>query len=105
MDATTGACTTTLEGHGDVIMSVAFSPDSRRFAFRSYDKTVKLWECHDGRRHEDAPQAGSSLKWYHEGNTRFGLWRPHLVSHRGIDSKSRAFYTWILIMRAILSIT
>jgi WD40 repeat protein len=33
----------TLEGHGDSVMSVSFSPDSEILATASKDKTVKLW--------------------------------------------------------------
>ena len=34
----------TLEGHADVVYSVAFAPDGKTLASGSGDGTVKLWE-------------------------------------------------------------
>ena len=41
----------TLEGHGDAVSSVAFSPSGQQLASASWDRSVKLWV----RRHRRVP--------------------------------------------------
>ena len=38
----------TLRGHTSNVTAVAFSPDGRRIATSSFDRTVKLWETETG---------------------------------------------------------
>lgn len=47
-DATTGQPRFTLQEHTSNVTSVAFSPDGRRIATGSLDRTVKLWETETG---------------------------------------------------------
>jgi len=47
-NANTGECLATLEGHGDDVMSVAFSPDGTTLSSGSKDKTIKLWNATTG---------------------------------------------------------
>src|SRR5207247_10955154 len=44
----TGQCLTTLQGHTNVVLSMAFSPRSGLLASGSQDGTIKLWETRTG---------------------------------------------------------
>ena len=48
-DAQDGAGTALVEGHNSRVMSVAWSPDSRRLATESGDGTAQVWQAADGR--------------------------------------------------------
>src|SRR5271156_1780720 len=39
----------TLKGHTDLVISVAYSPDSKTLASGSQDKTIKLWDVATGK--------------------------------------------------------
>src|SRR5262249_24766718 len=44
-DATTGQVVLTLRGHGHELISLACSPDGRRLASVSEDRTTKIWDA------------------------------------------------------------
>ena len=47
-NANTGECLRTLEGHGTLVETVAFSPDGTTLASGSHDATIKLWNANTG---------------------------------------------------------
>jgi WD40 repeat protein len=51
-DTNTGRCRRVLEGHSDVVTSIAFNYDGSLLASSGSDRTVRLWE----------PRAGTSLR-------------------------------------------
>jgi len=46
-DATTGVAVKTLEGYGDSVKAVAFSPDGKLLS-ASHDRTIMLWDATTG---------------------------------------------------------
>ena len=49
LDATSGQVLHTLIGHTADVLGLAFSPDGRRIATSSWDRTIKLWDTDTGR--------------------------------------------------------
>ena len=47
-DSASGICLQTLEGHGDYVSSVSFSPDGKFLVSGSADKTVKILDSASG---------------------------------------------------------
>jgi WD40 repeat protein len=48
-DLSTGAVINELEGHADIICSVAITPDGRHILSASADRTLKVWDFSTGR--------------------------------------------------------
>lgn len=46
--AATGQEALSLKGHTDTVLSVCFSPDGKRLASASHDRTVKVWDAEVG---------------------------------------------------------
>ena len=43
-DSETSLCLSTLNGHTNTVLSVAWSPDGQRIASSSGDSTIKIWD-------------------------------------------------------------
>src|SRR5437773_10160600 len=48
-DATTGRVAGELKGHAGPIINLVFSPDGRRIATASHDRTAKVWDAANAR--------------------------------------------------------
>ena len=48
-DATTGRVAAQVTGHAGPVIRLAFSPDGRRIATVSHDRTAKVWDAANGR--------------------------------------------------------
>jgi len=48
-DVKTGKVRTTIVKHGNIVCSLAFSPDGKTLASGSWDKTIKLWDVATGK--------------------------------------------------------
>ncbi|RYP50627.1 hypothetical protein DL768_003909 [Monosporascus sp. mg162] len=74
-------CLQTLEGHGDSVTSVAFSPDSSRIASGSRDHTIKIWDAKSGKELRTLESHGDSVT-----SVAFSPDGSHIVSGSGDDT-------------------
>ena len=47
-DITSGSCLSTLRGHSDWVIGMAFSADGQWLISGSQDKTIRLWDARPG---------------------------------------------------------
>jgi WD40 repeat protein len=59
--ATSLAAVRTFTGHGDIVHSVAFSPDHQTIASAGADKTIRTWNLADGKQLKSINAHGSSV--------------------------------------------
>ncbi|MCP5109488.1 MAG: hypothetical protein GY953_01495, partial [bacterium] len=69
-EAGSGESLRTLEGHGSIVWSVAWSPDGKRLASGAADSTIRVWEAGSGRHIltlEGHTEAINCLAWSTDG--------------------------------------
>jgi dipeptidyl aminopeptidase/acylaminoacyl peptidase len=70
-DAADGNCLHTLAGHGDLVFSVAFSPNGQKIVSGCADGTVKVWDASIGREIftvDGYPESGRSIVFTPNGH-------------------------------------
>jgi dipeptidyl aminopeptidase/acylaminoacyl peptidase len=100
-DAATGREIARLQGHGDWVLSAAFSPDGTRIVTASRDRTARVWDAATGNEvarltgHGDtvqsaafSPNGGTILTASNDGTAR--IWRVSATTQDLVDTaKSR----------------